>query len=700
MDLNEQKFPEAFLNWAGSKQGGVRNPFKKLSGRPAGYRIETSLSNRLNQWVQEVVLDYSESTPTAIILVGGPGNGKTDAVEGCIEDFDAKLQANGYLSKKFEDQYNVAEGSLPPRKVTVDFSMFSKKSLNYLPTIELVQDATEKDPEQPTLKPEQLLINELLDIINGNYKGLYICCVNRGILANASSLAHESGIEDLVSLLNTLVKASSGGPSAPDCWPLNGEKLAVWPMDAESLVSTTSSNEVSVMHQILERALDVNKWSEKCENYKVCPYCQNLELLRHKGAIDNLVSLLRNFELSSGKRWTFRDLYSLVSFLFIGDQEERIIDKTLYSPCDWTSKQLEFIASNSDDLQKARAPLLLINRLYMHRLFSLWPRFTRGLHKEAKDLVLKKSTFSSEAKLAEQFFRALAAMPKDSSSAIKKILIEDFSEHLDPGLVSGDIVFFEKQTKLGKESVTANAIDERFSMSIKDGLEIVQTRLSASEKDLLRILSQVDSFLIEHNHSPILTKQIRLLQGTVRQFASRLVKRSLGVRLGICKDVKEFSEYSNYHENPKISKAAVSQIRSLINTEGYFSVPLSTTFGQPVAHRDRNISLLVSEIKPKPLKRENNTKRPLEHLPFILIHKNHFIPLTFSLFRSLKDIKNGLNEASLPEEIFAMLDEVKSVMAGAIVRDQDYLDQNVDLKIGTQIIEIETDDELAFGELK
>ena len=40
-------YPAAFINWAGSKSGGVRTPFIQTSGRPAGKKIETPLTDLL-----------------------------------------------------------------------------------------------------------------------------------------------------------------------------------------------------------------------------------------------------------------------------------------------------------------------------------------------------------------------------------------------------------------------------------------------------------------------------------------------------------------------------------------------------------------------------------------------------------------------------------------------------------------------------
>jgi hypothetical protein len=52
----------------------------------------------------------------------------------------------------------------------------------------------------------------------------------------------------------------------------------------------------------------------------------------------------------------------------------------------------------------------------------------------------------------------------------------------------------------------------------------------------------------------------------------------------------------------------------------------------------------------------------------------------------------GLQEASLPEEIFALLDGVKSMVSGQIVRDKDFSENDVILEIGAERMSIEVVD--------
>ena len=66
---NETTYPQDLLKWAGHRSGGVKKPFRRSSGRPAGKRFQTPLSNRLLGWAKDYV--NGEDVPSSILLVGG-----------------------------------------------------------------------------------------------------------------------------------------------------------------------------------------------------------------------------------------------------------------------------------------------------------------------------------------------------------------------------------------------------------------------------------------------------------------------------------------------------------------------------------------------------------------------------------------------------------------------------------------------------
>ena len=296
--------------------------------------------------------------------------------------------------------------------------------------------------------------------------------------------------------------------------------------------------------------------------------------------------------------------------------------------------------------------------------------------------------------LAKVHFKVLKSLASSENNSISEILRTDFSASLDPGLLHGEHVLFSSTENATK--VTVNFLEERFSLSVKDGLELVKNRLVKSEQNLLERLAKADEALFEHHYSPKISNHVKLLQASVRQFAARFTKRSLGLKYGIPKDSNLFEAYAKLHADNCLDKKVEKLVRLLVNENGkVFKIPLSTTFGQPVAHRDRNISLLVNRVTTKLEKFPGDESRPAERTPYIKIH-NRYIPITFSFFKALDEIKTGLNEASLPQEIFTLIDEAKSIAAGQIAKDERFINGSVDLEIGQKIYTLDLEDNIQF----
>ena len=681
----EIAFPEGLLVWAGHRDGGVRRPFKDDSGRPTGGQIETPLVKRLREWVSKLVA--GDNVPRVLLLAGGPGNGKTDAVEGCIQFFDSEMKAGGKLVEAFASKYDVKDGELPPRKAVVDLTSVGVALPEHLKvSISLVQDATEDDSSQ-NISPEELLLNELDTLQNPNHLGIYLCCVNRGILARTAEISQEKHMHtDVSTLLTTITQGVTSSPNALICWPLEGySNIALWPMDVESLVDKSiCEDERSVAHQIFESALDANKWNAPCELNTRCPFCQNRKLLTRSSTLNSLIDFLHYYELSSGKRWTFRDLFSLVSYLLVGDHSELEIKGRRFSPCDWAAKQYRISKEGKlGTIERDRAPYLLMSHLYFHRLFPRLPGFDSGSHREAKRALFKLSDTDSGLISVKGFFRysshakQLAAnISGDVPIRIRTML----GPKLDPGLASGSDVLFVR----GSEETTVNNVEDRFSLSINDGLDLVGSQLETLERDVLELLRLGDESLMEEKFPRNRTKQARLLQSTLRQYSSRLVKRSLGTRNGVCQNTGEFKHYLMATKDSDVLNGVRRGLKNLLHdSNNKFRAGLATTFGQPVAHRSKDVALLLgSSIRVTSVDVSEREGRPKDYLPYLLVDE-HYVPVTFDLFQALNDVNDGLHDASLPREIYSLLDRVKSLVAGRVVRDKKLLSEDPVIVLGS-----------------
>lgn len=688
---DEELFPDALIKWAGHRDGGVRLPFNSSSGRPTGKQISTPLVRRLASWATDVVLENGQ--PRIVMLVGGPGNGKTDAIEGCIYSLDESLGANCGLVDRFAEAYRVEEKSVPPRKVSVSIdSLNLENTCVPFSSISLVQDATEGDSNLG-LSAEVLLLEDLQEAIREGSNDLYLCCVNRGILASAARQATEDPkYRSLSPVIGMVTESVTNKPDAPASWPLEEyAEIAVWPMDVESLVVFDAAKDSkSVAHEVFETLLDESRWKKPCNLGSRCPFCQNRKLLNRKGSQDNLVNLLHYYELQSGKRWSFRDLFSLIAYLLVGDYTELEFRGKRVTPCAWSEAQHRLSKDQTKNTaERDRASYLLASRLYHHRLFPNWPKFDSGDYRKAKQELFKGSVEDQGLKFARALFRftsSAATLSSRASGDVPDRVRESLAPSLDPAVSQGDGIFFSKDGR----DYSISDIESLFSISVREGLAVVGTQIETLERDVLNQLALADDSLTEDKFPRKKTKQSRLLQSTLRQFSVRLVKRSLGVKSGLCSNYVQLEQYASTLSDTGTLSEVRKELRKLLHDEnGHFKAYLATTFGQPVAERSRDVALLLNKsISIKPSMQSETSKRPADPLPYLLV-EGHYVGLTFDLYKSLDDVFNGLHPASLPSDIYALLDRVKSLVSGSVVRDDDVLSDDPVIVVGNSKLEIE-----------
>ncbi|WP_146908530.1 hypothetical protein [Arenimonas daejeonensis] len=183
-------YPEGLLDWSGNRAGGVKKLFYGGSGRPAGQVIRTELLDRLSEWAGKVA-QFQGGTPNAVLLLGGPGNGKTEAVEHTLREIDSSLAMSGALVNELGRIFSSQDGSTPGRLVEVDLSALSDGRLSGI--LAIVQDASEGNPGS-SKTPAELLCEDLARLLfDDQEKRIYLACVNRGVLDDALILSAERG---------------------------------------------------------------------------------------------------------------------------------------------------------------------------------------------------------------------------------------------------------------------------------------------------------------------------------------------------------------------------------------------------------------------------------------------------------------------------------------------------------------------------
>lgn len=673
------RFPAQLLDWAGNRSGGVRRPFDESSGRPGERVFKTNLLAKLKLWCAEVGKGAPD-TPRVVMLVGGPGNGKTEAIETAMEWLDAELNCAGALLKELSRSFRPTEGKVP-RVVSVDAGKLARPPREAL-ELTIVQDASVIAGATGRTAAE-LLLQELDAACAEGATRLYLCCANRGVLDDALILAAETGQSASRALLETVTQAVSLLPDAPSCWPLGGyREVAVWPMDMESLLVSAEDQDPPAAEQVLMRAIESSLWSAagECEAGPRCPFCISREQLAHPREKKAILAMLRWYELGSGKRWSFRDLFSLFSYLLAGHRHETRASDLM--PCAWAAS-----VCGADDLavrgvkpseRTSSAIFELVAAQYHHALFHQWDREAGPfLLKDIKELELQDNNTA----MGLHWF--LSSRRSPYLPTMIEGTLDDFSGLLDPALAHPDtMVEVSRNT-----SYRLRDIDTRFSRSVAEGLEHVRKSriLTTLEVELLRRLAELDTYLSRQDVRRKRPATATRVQRVVRDFSCRLVRRSIGARTMTVLDapvLREFQAVVEDEHDDGVFEVA-REIEHLLNKNQEFEVSLTTTFGQPLPTSNVQALLVVPrrQVHPAHASTEGRPAAPLRFLEVGEGSSAQDVALTYGLFKAIKDIKRGLSYGSLPRSILALLDTTGARIAGPIVRDENVL-RRAEIRLG------------------
>ncbi|MFL1546493.1 hypothetical protein [Pseudomonas sp. O39] len=686
------RYPAALVDWAGHHSGGVKRLLDNESGQPNKLLLKTSLLARLQAWAEKLPAD-STSIPRIILLVGGPGNGKTEAIESTIHWLDASLGCEGRLIEELSKAFHPFAGFKVPRIVSVDAGSLSRFDSGL--SLDIVQDATSTAGHEGSAA-SALLIEELDRLQDGPPSHAYLCCVNRGVLDDALIHAIDNDLEKPRSILEAVTRAVSLAYDAPSCWPLEGfPSIAVWPMDAESLLVKPDEVTSAPAEILFGQATASEMWPAKgsCPAGEKCPFCTSQAILARDEHRTALLKILRWYELASGKRWSFRDLFSLTSYLLAGHHPV-VHDPASHThqstPCQWAASLVELDQKAAGTKRPTRQTLSAIFHLatssYQHALFHRWDKsVATSLRRDIKELGLGKELEAEEVRTLVGLAHFLAERKTHYLPATIAPLLEGLVDSLDPAFASPD----SEVAVSNRSTIGLGDLDMRFSRSLAGGIEFIRKYqvLSQNELELLKRLSNADAMLSLPNirrKKPLAASRI---QHILRDFACRLVRRSICTRTAIVADFQILQAFQQVVEDDDKHQhlfEVVKQVKDLLNTGKEFEVSLTTTFGQPLPPRQRQATLVVPQRQVKMLP-QNTSGRPRAPICYLGVGNGKSaqpIPLTYDLFKAVKELERGLSPASLPRTVVALLDTTKARLSGLIVRDQDLL-EDAQIRIGT-----------------
>lgn len=682
--MTAAEFPAKLFNWSGNRSGGVRRLFDQGSGRPGDRVFKTSLLHKLEVWAETFASKGCEA-PRIILLVGGPGNGKTEAIEAAIFYLDTSLNANEAILKELQSAFSPTDG-IVPRVVDINLALLPK--LEDFGCLSVVQDAS-AETGNDTRSAAELFVSELEEALKGNPKNVYLCCVNRGVLDDALIKAIEKQNSIVRDLLEEVSRSVSLLPNSPKCWPLpKHPAVAVWPMDLESLFVSPLGDVAPLAHGILNVALDEKKWPAfgTCAAGTLCPFCFSRAQLAHKSEFSSLLKIIRWFELASGKRWSFRDFFSLISYLLSGYQTVPRNNKV--DPCGWAEQLIKLDESDQKRGKPSRdgstAIFNIVAAQYQHALFHIWDyEAASSLLKDIKEIGLEENNTAMGLYwfLMSRRSQHLPTMIRSSLLGIAELMDPSFT---DPNT---EVVISQKNKWWLRD------IDVRFSHSVNDGLDYIKKSnfFSKMELDLIRRLAELDELLSNSLVRKRRPQAASRIQRICRDFSCRLVRRTIGVRTAAVFNASLLENYQSIIENMDEDPLyeAATEVEQLLNNNQNFEISLTTTFGQPLPPPARRAMLIVAPRPVRPLN-ERSEGRPPSPVAFLWVGvgaSSQPIALTYDLFRAIKELKRGMSLASLPQAILALLDTTRARISGPIVRDLDTLQRAV-IRIGDSGLEV------------
>lgn len=678
------RYPAALVDWAGHHSGGVKRLLDKNSGQPNKQLLWTNLLSRLHDWANDLPSETAK-TPRIVLLVGGPGNGKTEAIEATIHWLDKSLGCDGRLIDELSKAFHPSAGNAVPRLVRVDASGLSRTNSRL--SLDIVQDASATAGHEGKSAPA-LLIEELGRLQEGPQSQAYLCCVNRGILDDALIHAIDNNVAQACELLEAITRAVSLAFDAPSCWPLEGfPSIAVWPMDAESLLIKPDNEPTAPAELLLEQATAPEQWPIKgaCAAKDKCPFCASQAILSREEYRTALLKILRWYELASGKRWSFRDLFSLASYLLAGHHpaaHNPTSRPQQSTPCEWAASLIELdqkaVVTKRHKKQELTAIFHLATSSYQHALFHRWDRnAATSLRRDIKDLGLEKELDKEGGQTLMGLVHFLMERKAPYLPATISPLLEGLVDTLDPAFASPD----SEVAVSSRNTIVLGDLDVRFSRSLAGGIEFIRKYqvLSQNELEVLKRLSAADDMLslpTIRRKRPVAATRV---QHILRDFACRLVRRSICTRTAVVADspiLEAFQQVVEDNDKHQHLFEVVRQVKDLLNTGKEFEVSLTTTFGQPLPPRQRQATLVVPLRQVRMLP-QNTAGRPRPPICYLGVGQGQSaqpIPLTYDLFKAVKELERGLSPASLPRAVVALLDTTKARLSGPIVRDEELLD--------------------------
>jgi hypothetical protein len=628
-NLYSDQFPFQLIKWGANKPTSVRIPFSSDSGRPAGKVIINKLIEALDNWIA------SPNGINAILFIGGPGNGKTDALEYIIDGIISKYSLDPKIKVQMTEM--VAENR---RNIEIDIhhgTLFPFKKIVAIP---------EASTGTSNFSKEEALLNDFSNYLNDS-EVLYISCINRGILEDLKIHSNSRNETQILALIDEINNATKGEGS--ESWPLsNNPNVGVWFMDIESLFDNNRMPNPS--QQIIEVLTNSDKWNWYNTNgyfQNECPFYDNYLQISNYENSKNLSSILRSYELITENKLNFRNYFSLLSSLFAmnnGDGND---------PIEFSLKNINLIhTSIPKEYDYIKSVFLLSFASYSLRLFRDWEETLDDFN------LILESRKINDSPLLKNFLKlcqdeSVRINLNSFQSEYEKKFINQLNSVLDP--------FHSDHPRIIE-------IAESFSFSMEDGHASVIAELNINHNRLLEYFRMIENEIRASEDYNKFTNEFDLIIQKLRCFATQICSRIIGTKYGYTKDFNTLSEYNKLYEDFKANKDKLARMfKGIIKSKEIY--PLHS-FGQPKP--DKRNSVIIksqstsSKFEIKSVKTNFNRASQngvfFEHSSTKLL-----IPLSYNLFKALSEIDSGVDKNSVNSNINALIERMESLLYSQFV---------------------------------
>jgi hypothetical protein len=633
MNLQTPNYPFDFKKWFSSNIGGVRLPMNNKSGRPIGDQIiEGNIHHLIREMIDNFVIKKGKFL---CVLVGGPGNGKTDLMEFASEVFFEKFQIDSDEGRKVL-QNGFEKNN---RKAKYEDKEF---------TLNLIQDASQRDPNADS--PISSLFNDFEEIFETD-NVLTLICINRGVLENTLSKSRLSSepISKYKEIINKIHSYNNLQAVINDSkiWGdvIEGVNLFTWSMDFDTLFKENQSINDNLIKELIEKSNCLKNFRS---GDRLSPIESSKEFLSNKNKVYNLSRLLRHSEILNGKRFTYRELFSITAYLFHHSEKD------------------EVAYENSIMLYEKLQEEELTEKFYI--LFSLYKkntnyRFFNYFIEPKRQLIdICVRPYPNKQEGLKQMFATLAKTDSNISE-IPHFISSKGSSLFDP-IYFDDNVFEFKNDK-GEIFELKKIIDKILYNQILD-CDMFTQILQPIEIELIKILEKIkDSYCLNidyDNFNPTQLNGVDLLKTYLNNLIVSIFKRSLLFSNFYIKDKELIKEYLDLVQND--SGPFISVLEESLTTQNRIENSLSTNIGQTAGELKNNVieksRIVEIESLPKPQNKMPSTDQII--LTYSVRGKSspEIIVITYNLFKSIKKNEKHIFSACLDKN-YLLWQELKKI---------------------------------------